>query len=406
MQTGPVSPDTQATLLLCGHFSPKETAPVLDGREFGRLTGAMPPNVVNPSSLLEPGTLDRIDWEIAGLQRSRVEELLERGAALALAVERWTSAGIWVLSRADSSYPNRLCMHLNRSAPMLLFGVGDARKLDRGGLAIVGSRDIDGEAEAFTARIAGQCAREGISVVSGGARGVDEIALAAAFTEGGNVVAVLPEGVGKASLAAKYREGIREDRLVLVSPYAPHAPFSVGNAMGRNKLIYACADAALVVSSALRTGGTWAGAEDELKREHARPVFVRRLTPPIDGNEALLALGAQSFPDERHSLEIRGLLEMRMPALARVADRPITPRLTASVEEPEHTSYEALQPRLLELLTIPRTAEQIAGTLGGALTETKKWLDRAVRDGAVVKSGRPARFRRAEPAQQPSLFGD
>jgi hypothetical protein len=161
------------------------------------------------------------------------------------------------------------------------------------------------------------------------------------------------------------------------------------------------------VSSALRTGGTWAGAEGELKREDARPVFVRRLTPPIAGNEALLALGAQSFPDERHPLEIRGLLEVRMlPALARIADRPMTPDLTASVEEPGHTSYEAVLPRLLVLLTVPRTAEEIAGRLGGALTETKKWLDRAVREGAIVKSGRPARFRRAESAQQPSLFGD
>lgn len=47
---------------------------------------------------------------------------------------------------------------------------------------------------------------------------------------------------------------LAEGRLVLVSPYDPSTGFNVGNAMQRNKLIYALADASLVVSSDLDEG--------------------------------------------------------------------------------------------------------------------------------------------------------
>ena len=49
--------------------------------------------------------------------------------------------------------------------------------------------------------------------------------------------------------------------------------------MGRNKLLYALtfamSDYALVVSTNHGKGVTWVGATEELKRQPARPVFVR-----------------------------------------------------------------------------------------------------------------------------------
>lgn len=298
-----LSPPTQAVLLLCGHFAPKEPASPLELRELNRLTDVLGDRPL--IDLLDGEVLSEDEWGAAKLERDRVLRLLERGAAMALAVERWTSAGLWIVGRGDTAYPARVHEHLGRSAPPLLFGVGSAAQLERGGFAIVGSRDVDEEGGRFTDVVARQCAREDVAVVSGGARGVDEIALAAAFDEGGRVVAALPEGVAKASVAAKYRDALREERLVLVSPYAPHAPFSIGNAMGRNRLIYALADAALIVASAARSGGTWAGAEEELRRERRHPVYVRVAEPPIAGNEELLGMGALPFPV---GSSVRGLL--------------------------------------------------------------------------------------------------
>ena len=51
----------------------------------------------------------------------------------------------------------------------------------------------------------------------------------------------------------------------MVSPYHPTAGFSAGAAMGRNKLVYALSDVAVVVSSGQASGGTWTGASEALK---------------------------------------------------------------------------------------------------------------------------------------------
>lgn len=40
-------------------------------------------------------------------------------------------------------------------------------------------------------------------------------------------------------------------------------------------IIYALSDYGLVVSTDHHKGGTWTGAEEELKRENALPIFVR-----------------------------------------------------------------------------------------------------------------------------------
>jgi predicted Rossmann fold nucleotide-binding protein DprA/Smf involved in DNA uptake len=84
--------------------------------------------------------------------------------------------------------------------------------------------------------------------------------------------------------------------LALVTPYAPNAGFSVGAAMGRNKLIYALADYALVIASEGGQGGTWAGATEALKGGWL-PVFVFDGLQVPEGNRQLLQKGALSFPD-------------------------------------------------------------------------------------------------------------
>jgi predicted Rossmann fold nucleotide-binding protein DprA/Smf involved in DNA uptake len=406
MHTRSLSPETQVVLLLCGHFSPRESASPLTLREYNQLEEGMKTGDVLLSDLFQGG-VSGIDWDAVRLDRARVQSLLDRGAALALAVDKWTSAGLWILSRADDDYPRRLRAHLGRSTPAILFGVGEPASLERGGLAIVGSRDIDDEGEAFTAAVARQCAREGIPVVSGGARGVDQIALTAAFDEGGTVVAALPEGLGRAAVAAKYREGIREERLVLVSPYAPHAPFSVGNAMGRNRLIYALGDAALVVNTSLRSGGTWAGAEEELKRERHRTVYVRT-GEGLEANAALVEAGGTPFPSPPWVEGLVGLLQAS-PTPMSVADGPAAApvRQSSGMTEAGGTldSYEAFLPALRLALLVPKTVKELGAELPVTPAQLKVWLGRAENEGEVVRKGRPAKVHAArDPAKQESLF--
>jgi predicted Rossmann fold nucleotide-binding protein DprA/Smf involved in DNA uptake len=118
----------------------------------------------------------------------------------------------------------------------------------------------------------------------------------AVLEAGGTAVGVLPDSLSKAAVAGKYRAGIKEGRLTLVSAVDPGASFNAGNAMGRNKYIYAVADYALVVSSSVGKGGTWAGATEALERIKDVPIFVRMQETVPEGNRQLLKKGAKPLP--------------------------------------------------------------------------------------------------------------
>jgi predicted Rossmann fold nucleotide-binding protein DprA/Smf involved in DNA uptake len=120
---------------------------------------------------------------------------------------------------------------------------------------------------------------------------------------------------------ADVRQFILEGRLVLVTPYVPTAGFSVGAAMGRNKLIYGLADYGMVVSSEVETGGTWAGATEALKAKWC-PVFTRMADSVPQANKQLLKLGAEPFPEQDLAAidNLREWLQSRTPPQPQQAD--------------------------------------------------------------------------------------
>jgi predicted Rossmann fold nucleotide-binding protein DprA/Smf involved in DNA uptake len=102
-----------------------------------------------------------------------------------------------------------------------------------------------------------------------------------------------------------HRNLLRDERLVLVSPFDPSAGFNAGNAMSRNKLIYAFADAALVVNADLKKGGTWAGAVEQLDKFRFVPVYLRSTGTQPSAFDALRLKGAMPWhnPDDAESFE-------------------------------------------------------------------------------------------------------
>jgi predicted Rossmann fold nucleotide-binding protein DprA/Smf involved in DNA uptake len=253
---------------------------------------------MHPAELLE--RVVGADLVEAKLEPGRIEGLLARGAAMAPATGKWLRSGLWIVSRSDEAYPRRLKKKLGHEAPALLFGAGEAELLDAGGLAIVGSRNAS-EAELDFARdVAARCARDGIAVVSGGARGVDSAAMQGAGAMAGRVIGVLADSLLRASLNRENRLGIEEGRLVLISPFSPEAGFNAGNAMQRNRYIYALSDYALVVQSDYEKGGTWAGAAENLKAGWV-PLFVRN-DPDSRGIAGLLKRGARTYAPGSGSL--------------------------------------------------------------------------------------------------------
>lgn len=318
-----LSNESFTIFLLCSHLglSDDPDAKPLNAREWNKLEQKLADNSFNlaelPSSSAEQikSNLTIDDGEAA-----RLASLLDRAAALEPELERLAELGIRVITRLDEDYPLRFTERLKSAAPVLIYVAGDTRLLNRRGLAVVGSRNIDARGFALTEFIGNACAESKLVVYSGGARGVDKTAMGAALAAGGSAAGLLADSLEKGIRAADARTHLEEGQLALATPYSPHASFNVGMAMARNKLIYALSDFALVIASDAEKGGTWAGAEETLKSGMV-PVFVVDGPDVPDGNRLLIKRGATPFPvsfdDSPGSLG--DWLEEHMPASEPVA---------------------------------------------------------------------------------------
>lgn len=120
----------------------------------------------------------------------------------------------------------------------------------RPAIAIVGARNATPYARRVAADVAAACARAGIAVVSGMARGVDGAAHAAALAAGGTTIAVLGTGVDTVyppEHADLYTAIRRRGRLVSAVPHG--APPRRAHFPSRNRLMAALVEAAVLVQA-------------------------------------------------------------------------------------------------------------------------------------------------------------
>ena len=306
--------NTKAILLL--------TAPLLAGRskaasssvkplsvsEYDRLARRLHECGRQPADLLGPEAGAVLIESLLDFDNERISQLLERGFLLSQTIDHWQTRAIWVVSRADPDYPERFKRRLGGSAPPVLYGCGDATLLVNGGLAVVGSRNADSELMEYAESIGHSAAVAQCTVISGGARGIDYAAMHGALAEWGTVVGVLADGLEKAAMERGNRDVLMDSRLALISPYDPKAGFNVGNAMQRNKLVYALADAGLVIESDYNKGGTWAGAVEQLDKLSLVPIYVRSKGDISKGLKALEKRGALPWPNPATADDLRGVI--------------------------------------------------------------------------------------------------
>jgi predicted Rossmann fold nucleotide-binding protein DprA/Smf involved in DNA uptake len=226
----------------------------------------------------------------------RIEGLLSAATTFAFELENLEQQGMRLVGPIDDEYPAVLTTRLGRSAPPLLYVIGEPALLTRDLLGVVGSRDVSPEVADAAMSAGAHAVSNGWGVVSGGAKGVDRLAMEGALSAGGVAVGVLADSLIRMARDPEVRRAVTDGALCLCSPYKPTAGFSVANAMGRNKLIYALSQATLVVTSAEGSGGTWAGAEEALKKRYA-PVLVWENDAAGPGNAALMAKGAVAVGD-------------------------------------------------------------------------------------------------------------
>ncbi len=300
----------------------------LSTKEWARFARWLKGHNLEPSVLLKGDVKVLLSgWLDRSITLARLENLLGREMALGLALEKWQRAGLWAITRSDLEYPKRLKKRLRFESPPVFFGCGNKALLDRGGIArcgtrpagdeglcgnktffgcggiaVVGSRNADQEDIDFAENLGAAAARQGYSIISGGARGIDESAMLGALKSEGTAVGVMAHGLLRAATSAKYRKYLLADDLVLITPFNPEAGFNVGNAMSRNRYIYCLADAAVVVCSTPNKGGTWHGAVGHLKKAEEWsprvPLWVKHTASAESGNRALVDEGARWIPHD------------------------------------------------------------------------------------------------------------
>lgn len=212
-------------------------------------------------------------------EAEHIVSLLSETDRLSAYLDRAGALGLQCLTRANPRYPRRLMRALGDRAPSVLWFDGNLDLLQRTGLSLVGSRELRPENRAFAQAAGLQMARQGYVLVSGGARGADAAAQASCLTGGGQVISVL----------AGPLTGASHRNLLLCCEDSFDLPFSPARALSRNRLIHILGEKTLVAQAAFGSGGTWAGATENLRRGWS-PVFC--FTDGSPGAKALLERGA------------------------------------------------------------------------------------------------------------------
>jgi predicted Rossmann fold nucleotide-binding protein DprA/Smf involved in DNA uptake len=311
----------------------------------------------------------------------------------------------------------------------VLFGCGNKSLLNAGGIAVVGSRNASNIDLAFTDQFGAKAASNGIAIVSGGARGVDETAMLGAMREGGNVIGIMADGLLKAATSVKWRKGLMDGHVVLVSPFYPEAGFNAGNAMARNKYIYCLADTSLVVHSG-KKGGTLNGAEENLKKGWI-PLWVKPTQDVNAANSALVNKGGSWCEDNIQQINLSGLFTNSIigesshqkdqvdlfsqtnnqidllssepidadepvekeneETIIQAVIEPVAPIKREEIEKPVDF-YQLFIEELATLAITPMTIDKLIDKTGLHKSQVTTWIKRAINDNYVKRFNRPIRY--------------
>lgn len=244
----------------------------------------------------------------AGLSVKLIERLMQVRADVDLdrLLNQIEKQGIAVLTWEDEAYPARL--KEIEQPPPVLYVRGALTGQDDWAVAIVGTRRVTAYGRQVTEELASFLGRNGVTVVSGLARGVDAIAHQAALRAGGRTIAVL--GCGVERVYPPEHAALAEQIMgagALVSDYAPGTPPEAANFPPRNRIISGLALATVVVEAGETSGAliTAQFAADQGREVFAVPGSI--LAPQSKGANALIAQGARPLLSARDLLEVLNL---------------------------------------------------------------------------------------------------
>ena len=218
-------------------------------------------------------------------------------------MRRAESLGVRVVSFLSDDYPERLRAHENM--PAVLYVKGDIGSLSSRTVAVVGTRYPSEDARTVSFDLGKRLGRAGVTVVSGGAYGIDTQAHRGAMAGGGRTVVVLGSGMDRPyprENAPLFQEVVERGGAILTE-FPLGTPPNQGNFPARNRVISALSDVVVVVQAPERSGAlitaSWA-------LEQGKDVWAVPFSP-LDrrayGSNRLIYDGARPLYDLSHFVE-------------------------------------------------------------------------------------------------------
>lgn len=204
----------------------------------------------------------------------------------------------------DNDYPNGIKMLKTGNIPATLFYKGNFNLVQQKCVGFTGSRKVSDSGILITENSAKQLSQDGITIVSGYAKGVDITAHRAALQEKGNTIFVIVEGILKNRIKGEIKELLNEKNHLFVSQFPPNLTWSASNAMKRNNTIIGLSNAMILIESGM-DGGTFDAGEQSLRNK--KPLFVVEYSAPkpsAEGNLYFLNRGGMPLRGDKEGKPI------------------------------------------------------------------------------------------------------
>ena len=206
------------------------------------------------------------DRELSG----RIVSLLDEGELLERYIAGAEAQNCVPITRVSDEYPPILRQRLGLDSPGCLWARGDTAILNTPAISLVGCRALSEPNREFAAAVGRQAAEQGLTLVSGNARGADRAAQEACLRAGGRVISIVADCLNR----------VPPRNLLYLSEDGFDEEFSAQRALSRNRCIHALGRVVFVAQSELHKGGTWSGTVKNLRFGWSPVVCFR------DGSEA------------------------------------------------------------------------------------------------------------------------
>uniref|UniRef100_A0A7V3J8W6 DNA-protecting protein DprA n=1 Tax=candidate division CPR3 bacterium TaxID=2268181 RepID=A0A7V3J8W6_UNCC3 len=211
------------------------------------------------------------------------------------------------IAQDDANYPFLLSKIFD--PPSFLYYEGELPKEDEVLVAVVGSRACTPYGRQVAEEISYNLAKEGITIVSGLALGIDSVAHRAALTAKGKTIAVLGSGLDVIypSSHMKLAKEIIENGGALISEFSPGTPPLPHHFPLRNRIISGISQGIIVVEAGFKSGAliTARCALEQGREVFAVPGSIYSLNS--QGSNSLIKMGAHVVTNFLDVLDVLNL---------------------------------------------------------------------------------------------------